>query len=38
MFMAPAGLPLVIVVVVRWIIVGARNKQHRLGLFVQRSE
>jgi putative oxidoreductase len=37
-FMAPAGLPLAIVVAVLWIIVAARNKQHLSGLFVQRSE
>jgi hypothetical protein len=36
--MAPAGLPLAIVVVVLWIIVALRNKQHLSGLFVQRSE
>ena len=37
-FMAPAGLPLAIVVAVLWIIVAVRNKQHLSGLFVQRSE
>ena len=37
-FMAPAGLPLAIVVLVLWIIVAVRNKQHLSGLFVQRSE
>ena len=37
-FMAPAGLPLAIVVTVLWIIVAVRNKQHLTGLFVQRSE
>jgi hypothetical protein len=36
--MAPAGLPLATVVVVLWVIVAARNKQHLSGLFVQRSE
>jgi hypothetical protein len=36
--MAPAGLPLAVVVAVLWIIVAVRNKQHLLGLFVQRSE
>jgi hypothetical protein len=36
--MEPAGLPLAIVVVVLWILVAARNKQHPSGLFVLRSE
>ena len=37
-FMAPAGLPLATVVLLLWIIVAARNKQHLSGLFSQRSE
>jgi hypothetical protein len=37
-FMAPAGLPLAIVVVVLWIIIAARNKQYLSSLFVQHSE
>jgi putative oxidoreductase len=36
--MAPAGLPLAIVVVVLWTIVALRNKQHLRGMFVQRTE
>ena len=36
--MAPAGLPLAIVVVVLWTIVAIRNKQHLAGLFVSSSE
>jgi putative oxidoreductase len=36
--MAPAGLPLAIVVVVLWAIVATRNKQHLAGIFAQRSE
>jgi putative oxidoreductase len=36
--MAPAGLPLAIVVVVLWAIVAIRNKQHLAGIFVQRTE
>jgi hypothetical protein len=36
--MAPAGLPLAIVVVVLWGIVALRNKQHFAGIFVSRSE
>jgi putative oxidoreductase len=36
--MAPAGLPLAIVVVVLWAIVATRNKQHLAGIFVQRAE
>ena len=36
--MAPAGLPLAIVVVVLWAIVAIRNKQHLAGIFVQRAE
>jgi putative oxidoreductase len=36
--MAPAGLPLAIVVVVLWAIVATRNKQHLAPLFVSRTE
>jgi putative oxidoreductase len=36
--MAPAGLPLAIVVVVLWAIVATRNKQHLAALFVSRTE
>jgi hypothetical protein len=36
--MAPAGLPLAIVVVVLWATVAYRSKQHLAGLFVQRTE
>jgi putative oxidoreductase len=36
--MAPAGLPLAIVVVLFWTIVAVRNKQHLAGIFVQRTE
>jgi hypothetical protein len=36
--MAPAGLPLAILVVVLWAILAFRNKQHLAGLFVQRTE
>jgi putative oxidoreductase len=35
--MAPAGLPLAIVVVGLWTIVAIRNKQHFVGLFTQRT-
>ena len=38
MFMAPAGLPLAAIVVVLWIVVAIRNKQHLAGLFVAKSE
>ena len=38
MFMAPAGLPLAIVVVVLWVILAVRNKQHFSSIFVQRTE
>ena len=37
-FMAPAGLPLAIVVVVLWIIVAVRNKQYLSSTFVQRTD
>ena len=36
--MAPAGLPLAIVVVVLWAIVANRNKQYLAGIFVPRTE
>src|SRR6202023_4322525 len=36
--MAPAGLPLALVVVLLWAIVAIRNKQHLAGIFVQRAE
>jgi uncharacterized membrane protein YphA (DoxX/SURF4 family) len=36
-FMAPAGLPLAIVVVILWSILALRNKQYLAGLFVQRT-
>jgi len=35
--MAPAGIPLAILVVVLWTIVAVRNKQHLAGLFAQRT-
>src|ERR1700675_2123275 len=35
--MAPAGLPLAIVVVALWAILAIRNKQHLAGIFVQRT-
>jgi putative oxidoreductase len=38
MFMAPAGLPLAIVVVVLWVLLAVRNKQHFSSIFVQRTE
>lgn len=37
-FMAPAGLPLALVVAVLWVVVAIRNKQHLAGLFVAKSE
>ncbi|MGA2420638.1 MAG: hypothetical protein ABSG69_11180 [Candidatus Acidiferrum sp.] len=37
LLMAPAGLPLAIVVVVLWTIVAIRNKQHLASIFVQRG-
>ena len=37
-FMAPAGLPLAIVVVVLWAIVANRNKRYLAGIFVPRTE
>jgi uncharacterized membrane protein YphA (DoxX/SURF4 family) len=36
--MAPAGLPLAIVVVLLWAIAATRNKRHLAGVFAQRSE
>jgi putative oxidoreductase len=36
-FMAPAGLPLAILVVILWSIVAVRNKQYLAGLFVHRA-
>jgi uncharacterized membrane protein YphA (DoxX/SURF4 family) len=36
--MAPAGLPLAIVVVLLWAILAIRNKRHFAGIFVQRTE
>jgi putative oxidoreductase len=38
LLMAPAGLPLAIVVVVLWLIVAFRNKRHLAGIFVQRAD
>jgi putative oxidoreductase len=35
--MAPAGLPLAIVVVILWTILAFRNKQHLSGIFVQHA-
>jgi putative oxidoreductase len=35
--MAPAGLPLAILVVILWTIVAVRNKQHLAGLFTQQT-
>jgi len=37
-FMAPAGLPLAFFVIVLWIVVALRNKQHLAPIFVARSE
>jgi len=37
-FMAPAGLPLALVVTALWVVVAIRNKQHLAGLFVAKSE
>lgn len=36
--MAPAGLPLAIVVIVLWLIVAARNKRHLAGIFAERTD
>jgi hypothetical protein len=35
--MAPAGLPLAILVVILWFILAVRNKQYLAGIFVQRT-
>ena len=35
--MAPAGLPLAILVVILWSILAVRNKQYLAGIFVQRA-
>jgi putative oxidoreductase len=35
--MAPAGVPLAIVVVILWAIVAVRNKQHLAGLFTRQT-
>jgi uncharacterized membrane protein YphA (DoxX/SURF4 family) len=35
--MAPAGLPLAIVVVILWTILAIRNKQHFAGIFAQHA-
>lgn len=37
LLMAPAGLPLALLVVLLWTIVALRNKQYFSGLFVDRS-
>ena len=37
-FMAPAGLPLALIVTALWVVVAIRNKQHLAGLFVAKSE
>ncbi len=36
-FMAPAGLPLAIVVVALWAVLAVRNKQYLAGIFVPRA-
>src|SRR6202795_4430987 len=36
--MAPAGLPLAILVVILWTILALRNRQHLAGIFVQRAD
>src|SRR6202048_5551143 len=36
--MAPAGLPMAIVVVLLWALLAVRNTQHLAGIFVQRGE
>jgi uncharacterized membrane protein YphA (DoxX/SURF4 family) len=38
LLMAPAGLPLAIVVVVLWAILAIRNRKHLAGIVVQRAE
>jgi putative oxidoreductase len=35
--MAPAGIPLAILVVILWAIVAVRNKQHLAGLFTRQT-
>lgn len=37
-FMAPAGLPMAVVVAILWILVAVRNKQHLRGIFAARTE
>jgi putative oxidoreductase len=37
LLMAPAGLPLAIVVAILWTILAVRNKPHFAGIFVQRA-
>jgi hypothetical protein len=37
MLMAPAGLPLAILVVILWSILAVRNKRHFAGLFIQHA-
>jgi putative oxidoreductase len=36
-FMAPAGLPLAILVVILWLLLAIRNKQHLAGIFAPRG-
>jgi putative oxidoreductase len=35
--MAPAGLPMALIVVILWVIVAIGNKQHLAGIFVART-
>ncbi len=37
LLMAPAGLPLAILLVILWTIVALRNRQYLAGIFVQRT-
>jgi putative oxidoreductase len=37
-FMAPAGLPMAVVVAILWILVAIRNKKHLAGIFAQRTD
>ena len=37
-FMAPAGLPMAVVVAILWILVAIRNKQHLAGIFAARTD
>jgi uncharacterized membrane protein YphA (DoxX/SURF4 family) len=37
-FMAPSGLPMALVVVILWVLVAIRNKQHLAGIFAARTE